>query len=67
MTGTPTVPGAGTVPVPLPITPAKAIRLSADIDAATAERIDRLAAQYRVPRAELLRAMVRQALQQQEG
>jgi len=55
------------VPAPLPITPAKAIRLSADIDAATAERIDRLAAQYRVPRAELLRAMVRQALHQQEG
>ena len=55
------------MPVPLPITPAKVIRLSADIDAATADRIDRLAAHYRVPRAELLRAMVRQALDAQEG
>ncbi len=55
------------MPAPLPVTPAKQIRLSADVDRATAQRIDRLAAQYRVPRAELLRAMVRQALQQQEG
>jgi predicted transcriptional regulator len=55
------------MPVPLPITPAKAIRLSADVDRATADRIDRLAAQYRVPRAELLRAMVRHSLAQQEG
>ena len=55
------------MPAPLPITPAKAIRLSADVDRATANRIDRLAAQYRVPRAELLRAMVRQALEAQEG
>lgn len=56
------------MPVPLPITPQKQVRLSADVDRATADRIDRLAADYRVPRAELLRAMVRQALeQQQEG
>ncbi len=55
------------MPAPLPITPAKAIRLSADVDRATADRLDRLAAQYRVPRAEVLRAMVRQALEQQEG
>lgn len=47
---------------PLPITPAKPVRLAADIDAATATRIDQLAAHYGVPRAELLRAMVRQAL-----
>lgn len=51
----------------IPLTPAKPVRLAADIDAATANRIDRLAAQYRVPRAELLRAMVRQALEQIEG
>ena len=50
-----------------PFSPAKPVRLAADIDAATANRIDRLAAQYRVPRAELLRAMVRQALDAQEG
>ena len=55
------------MPAPLPITPLKQVRLSADVDAGTASRIDRLAAQYRVPRAELLRAMVRQALEQQEG
>ena len=55
------------MPAPLPITPLKQVRLSADVDAGTASRIDRLAAQYRVPRAELLRAMVRQALDQQEG
>lgn len=55
------------MPTPLPITPPKAIRLSADVDRATAERIDRLAAQYRVPRAEMVRAMVRQALEQQGG
>ncbi len=56
------------MPVPLPITPAKAIRLSTDVDQATAASVDALAARYRVPRAELLRAMVRQALSQhQEG
>ena len=55
------------MPAPLPITPTKAVRLSADVDRRTADQIDRLAAQYRVPRAELVRAMVRQALEQQEG
>ncbi len=53
--------------MPLPITPQKQIRLAADVDAATASRIDLLAAKYRVPRAEVLRAMVRQALEQQEA
>jgi len=51
----------------LPVTPAKAVRLSADVARATADRVDRLAAQYRVPRAELLRAMVRLALDQQQS
>jgi metal-responsive CopG/Arc/MetJ family transcriptional regulator len=55
------------MPAPLPITQAKAVRLSADVDQRTADEINRLAAQYRVPRAELLRAMVRLALEQQEG
>lgn len=55
------------MPAPLPITPQKQVRLSADVDRVTADRIDQLAADYRVPRAELLRAMVRQALDMQEG
>ena len=51
----------------LPLTPAKPVRLAADIDRQTADQIDALAARYRVPRAEVLRTMVRQALEQQEG
>jgi hypothetical protein len=55
------------MPAPLSITPLKQVRLSADVDHVTAARVDALAAEYRVPRAELLRAMVREVLQQQEG
>ena len=54
------------MPLTLPITPIKQVRLSADVDRATAKRIDALAAQYHVPRAELLRAMVRQVLDSQQ-
>jgi hypothetical protein len=46
------------------LTLAKPVRLAADIDRSTADRIDALAARYRVPRAELLRAMVRHGLEQ---
>jgi len=55
------------VPTPLPITPPKAIRLTADVDHVTAARVDALAARYRVKRAAVVRAMVIQALEQQEG
>ena len=54
------------MPLSLPITPFKQVRLSADVDRGTANRIDALAARYRVPRAELLRAMVRQVLDSQQ-
>jgi len=66
-TGTSTVPATATVTAPLPVSPAKAIRMSTDVDRSTANRVDRLAAQYQVPRAELLRAMVRLALEQQHS
>ncbi len=56
-----------TMPSPLPITQRPAVRLSADVDRATADRVDRLAARYRVKRAEIVRAMVRQALEQQQA
>jgi metal-responsive CopG/Arc/MetJ family transcriptional regulator len=50
-----------------PLTLAKPVRLAADIDARTAQRIDRLAAEHQIPRAELIRALVRHALDQHEG
>lgn len=54
------------MPTPLPITPQKQVRLAADVDRDLADRVDAVAAQYQVPRAEVLRAMVRQALAEQE-
>ena len=46
-------------------TPAKPVRLAADVERPIADRIDALAARYQVPRAVLLRHMVHQALEAQ--
>ena len=51
--------------MPSAIRPAKPVLLAADVDRSTAERFDRLARKFDVPRAELLREMVRQGLDKQ--
>ena len=51
--------------MPSAIRPTKPVRLAADVDGSTAEQFDRLAQKFDVPRAELLREMVRQGLKHQ--
>ncbi|MEB3235750.1 MAG: CopG family transcriptional regulator [Cyanobacteriota bacterium] len=50
----------------LPIRPLQPVRVSTDLDTQTAKRLDRLATQYGVKRAELIRAALLQTLEQHE-
>ena len=52
---------------PLPVSPRRDVRMTTDVDRATADQIDAFVARYSVPRAEVLRALIKQALQQHEA